>query len=62
VKIFTPEERETIRPHFANRKPDCGNCQKDDCQECCQHDDRDHGICIDCDHDNSEDGSDYDGD
>lgn len=26
------------------------NCDQDKCQECCQHDDRDHGICLNCEH------------
>jgi hypothetical protein len=25
-------------------------CEDQDCQECCPHDDRDHGICLDCEH------------
>jgi hypothetical protein len=25
-------------------------CDAQDCQECCQHDERDHGICLDCAH------------
>lgn len=30
------------------------------CQECCPHDERDHGICLDCEDDISSDGYDYD--
>lgn len=32
----------------------CEECkdESDDCQECCPHDDHDHGICIDCGKDN----------
>jgi hypothetical protein len=26
------------------------SCDVDLCQECCQHDERDHGICLDCGH------------
>ena len=25
-------------------------CDVDTCQECCSHDDRDHGICLNCEH------------
>lgn len=25
-------------------------CNDIKCQECCPHDERDHGICLDCDH------------
>ncbi len=25
-------------------------CEASECQECCQHDERDHGICLDCGH------------
>lgn len=25
-------------------------CEQSDCQYCCSHDERDHGICIDCGH------------
>jgi hypothetical protein len=25
-------------------------CDENKCQECCTHDDRDHGICLDCEH------------
>jgi hypothetical protein len=25
-------------------------CEVSDCQECCSHDERDHGICLDCGH------------
>jgi hypothetical protein len=25
-------------------------CEEQGCQECCQHYDRDHGICMDCEH------------
>ncbi len=25
-------------------------CEAGDCQTCCQHDERDHGICLDCGH------------
>lgn len=30
----------------------CGeaNCEQEGCQDCCQHDERDHGICLDCGH------------
>lgn len=27
-----------------------GVCEVDDCTACCAHDDRDHGICIQCGH------------
>lgn len=26
-------------------------CGVYECQECCPHDERDHGICLDCEHD-----------
>lgn len=29
------------------KEEDCG---VEDCQECCPHDERDHGICLDCAH------------
>ena len=29
---------------------DNGYCEDKDCQECCPHGDRDHGICLDCGH------------
>jgi hypothetical protein len=25
-------------------------CEHSECQECCPHDERDHGICLDCGH------------
>jgi hypothetical protein len=25
-------------------------CKEEKCQECCPHDERDHGICLDCEH------------
>jgi hypothetical protein len=25
-------------------------CEEQGCQECCPHDERDHGICLDCEH------------
>jgi hypothetical protein len=25
-------------------------CDTDNCQACCPHDERDHGICLDCEH------------
>lgn len=25
-------------------------CEDVSCQECCSHDERDHGICLDCEH------------
>ena len=25
-------------------------CEEPKCQECCSHDERDHGICLDCGH------------
>jgi hypothetical protein len=29
-------------------------CEKEGCQICCPHDSRDHGICLDCEHDGFE--------
>lgn len=26
------------------------DCGREDCQECCPHDERDHGICLNCAH------------
>jgi len=23
-------------------------CEQDDCQECCEHDEHEHGVCINC--------------
>lgn len=34
--IFNPEE--------------CAGCEEYDCQQCCPHDERDHGFCLDCGH------------
>ena len=33
------------------------HCDEPDCQACCEHNERDHGICLDCGHesDGSED-------
>lgn len=32
-----------------NYSPNGNNvCEEIDCQVCCVHDDRDHGICLDC--------------
>lgn len=25
-------------------------CEDPKCQDCCPHDERDHGICLDCEH------------
>lgn len=25
-------------------------CENEGCQACCSHDERDHGICLDCEH------------
>lgn len=34
---------------------DCLQCSYDQtCQECCEHNEHDHGICIDCGKDNYE--------
>lgn len=30
-------------------------CYESDCQECCGHDEHDHGICLDCGKDTNED-------
>lgn len=27
-----------------------GTCEEESCQSCCPHDDRDHGICLSCEH------------
>lgn len=37
-----------------DNKVNCEACQDecDDCQECCPHDEHDHGICLDCGKDN----------
>jgi hypothetical protein len=29
---------------------ECQGCERQECQTCCPHDDRDHGICLDCEH------------
>jgi hypothetical protein len=29
-------------------KDECQGCDKMDCQDCCPHDETDHGECIDC--------------
>lgn len=31
------------------------SCDGETCQECCQHDELDHGICMDCELDMSDD-------
>jgi|GEM_PF-6792104 len=38
------------------KKFNCEECQDqdDECQTCCPHDDRDHGICFQCEHDNND--------
>jgi len=28
-------------------------CEGDECQECCPHDERDHGFCLDCGHESN---------
>lgn len=43
---------ERVRLDYAAHKAheneeDCG---REDCQSCCPHDERDHGICLDCAH------------
>jgi hypothetical protein len=30
------------------RTPDHEPCDQEGCQICCTHDERDHGICLDC--------------
>jgi hypothetical protein len=30
---------------------DCGDCEKEDCQQCCPHDETDHGVCMMCEKD-----------
>lgn len=37
--------------------PGCENpwCDGETCQDCCPHDERDHGICLYCEHDASDD-------
>jgi hypothetical protein len=32
-------------------------CEFEKCQECCSHDERDHGICLDCEHENDGSGA-----
>jgi Fe2+ or Zn2+ uptake regulation protein len=41
---------------MSNEKIYCQVCQDEDdtCQECCPHDEHDHGICLDCGKDNYE--------
>lgn len=34
---------------------ECPGCDEMECQQCCPHDERDHGICLDCGHDGYED-------
>gem|GEM_PF-4807871 len=61
MKLFSPEERQGLARILA-KKPECEGCERPDCQKCCQHDDRDNGICLDCHHDNSGEENDYDHD
>jgi len=42
---MTQEEQAILDKHEAGE--DCG---QDHCQYCCPHDERDHGICLDCEH------------
>lgn len=30
---------------------ECIGCEEESCQGCCPHDERDHGICLYCEHD-----------
>jgi len=61
MRFLGPSDPTTIGK-ILNRKPEpeCGNCEKEKCQQCCTHDDRDHGCCLDCGHDNSGEENDYD--
>lgn len=51
---FGDDERDTRPLHFCaggNRVEERGDrCDEETCQECCPHDERDHGICLDCEH------------
>lgn len=40
-----------------NEGYNCEECQDqdDNCQECCPHDEHDHGICLDCGKDRTDD-------
>lgn len=37
-----------LLPQKCDGSTDCGDS---DCQECCPHDEHDHGICLDCEKD-----------
>lgn len=28
--------------------PDCDGCERTDCQTCCEHQEHDHYVCMDC--------------
>jgi hypothetical protein len=40
--------KESIDAEYEAVHERCEDCGMDGCQECCAHDERDHGICLDC--------------
>lgn len=46
-----PETEVEARQREVDTAHDVGeDCGTERCQECCAHDERDHGICLDCEH------------
>ena len=46
-----PNIASTLCAHQVRLTSECGDpnpCESEDCQKCCSHDERDHGICMDC--------------
>lgn len=41
------EDAQLSQEEMHDAELDCG---QDGCQTCCNHDERDHGICLDCGH------------
>lgn len=50
-----PEYYETALSSCSNCGWNGEYCEKEDCQECCPHDEYDHGICLGCGKDCTDD-------
>lgn len=50
-------ESQMLEPNKEPTENDCENedCDGETCQSCCPHDERDHGICLGCEDDASDD-------
>lgn len=41
---------QAVRRELVGDLEGCSGCDYPGCEECCQHGERDHGICLDCGH------------